>query len=134
MGVLGIIISPDWQNKELRNTYVAQNLQNLDPPGLASELMVFMHYVEILIALPCPCVIFCCVDTCCYTCMDMLHTLISYVLLILHNRVNLHMLCIESNETHFHLCVLEGVESSSEIIPYDSKPVYLQSTTTVWSI
>ena len=46
----------------------------------ADKFIVFMHYVRILIALSCQCVMFCCVilgclETCCYRCGD---TLISY--------------------------------------------------------
>ena len=46
----------------------------------------------------------------------------------------LHTLCIESNEAHLHLCVLEGVGLTSEGVPYHSNPATLHITANVWSI
>ena len=64
--------------------YVCMLCQIIDAPGSADKLIVFMHDTGILIALPCPCVMCCCVilEKCCCMCKDTrLRTLISYVLL-----------------------------------------------------
>ena len=62
------------------------NLRNLDSPG---EWVNGIHtLLWILIALPCPRLMFCCIilEKCCFTCADTrLHTLISYVPLVAAN-------------------------------------------------
>ena len=68
-GVIGIVLSPDYQTKELHITYVKPNLQNLGGPKSASKLIIVIHYIRVLIAFPCLYVTFCCVilEKCCYT-------------------------------------------------------------------
>ena len=79
-GVLGIVTSPDWQTAKLCNMYVCMLCRIIDAIRLVSELIVFMHYVGLLIALPCPRVTFCCVvlETSNYTCANVVE-LYSYL-------------------------------------------------------
>ena len=60
--------------------YVCMLCQIIDAIRLISELIVFMHYVGLLIALPCPRVTFCCVvlETRSYTCANVV-ALYSYL-------------------------------------------------------
>ena len=53
--------------------YVCMLCRIIDAIRLVSELIVFMHYVGLLITLPCPRVTFCCVvlETRSYTCANM---------------------------------------------------------------
>ena len=69
--------------------YITSKLWNLEVPGSASELIVLMHYMGMLLELPCLRVTFCCIilDKYRYTCADtQLPTPTSYVLLILWSR------------------------------------------------
>ena len=82
IGVFGIDISTTSKPK---SCVICTMPCIIDAPRSASKYIVFIYYVEILIALPCPRVTFCCIiiEKHSYTCMETrLRTLISDVPLV----------------------------------------------------